>query len=150
MSWIPQIADARPVHHGYRGGGSYNHSYYRPYYHSYYRPYYYSYSVPYYTPSYSYYYYSPSYYSTPSYQTTVVTLADNYFQPRTIQVVPGTKVRFVNGGGHEHTVTSDSGLWDSGPMSPGGSYSVTFTQPGTYTFHCNFHNGMTGTIIVGY
>ena len=63
---------------------------------------------------------------------------------------PGAQGSLGNPGRHNHTVTSDKGLWDSGPIPPGGSYSVTFTQPGTYTYHCNNHKGMTGTIMVGY
>ncbi len=32
---------------------------------------------------------------------------------------------------------------------PNTSYAVVFTKPGTYSYHCDIHNYMTGTIIVG-
>jgi plastocyanin len=35
------------------------------------------------------------------------------------------------------------------PQPPGWSASCTFDTPGTYTFHCDMHPAMTGTIVVG-
>ena len=42
-------------------------------------------------------------------------------------------------------------LVNSGPMMPGQSFSLTFTQAGTYQYHCLFHDdteNMIGTIVV--
>jgi plastocyanin len=42
-------------------------------------------------------------------------------------------------------------LVNSGPLFPGQSFSLTFTTPGTYTYHCLFHDdteNMTGTVVV--
>jgi plastocyanin len=47
-----------------------------------------------------------------------------------------------------HTVTSDTGVWDSGTLATGQSYSHTFDQPGTYPYHCAIHPFMKATIIV--
>jgi plastocyanin len=48
-----------------------------------------------------------------------------------------------------HTTTSDTGVWDSGNVNPGGSYSHTFTQAGSFPYHCNVHpTQMKGTVIV--
>jgi plastocyanin len=84
---------------------------------------------------------------------TVVTvgLYDNYFQPRTLNVQPGTTVKWVNYGRHTHTVTANNASWDSGDIAPGESYSATFRQPGTYNYHCHHHTQqrMEGTIVVG-
>ncbi|MGI0090172.1 MAG: cupredoxin domain-containing protein [Nitrososphaerales archaeon] len=33
-------------------------------------------------------------------------------------------------------------------MNPGSNFSVTFTVPGTYQYHCNIHPWMNGIIIV--
>lgn len=43
-----------------------------------------------------------------------------------------------------------SSLINSGVILPGGSYSLTFTKAGTYTYYCLFHDdtGMVGTITV--
>jgi plastocyanin len=72
------------------------------------------------------------------------------FKPKSITVAPGTTVRWVNQGKERHTVTSRDGLFDSGPMAPGSTYSYEFTKPGTYEYFCRPHEkaGMTGTVIV--
>jgi plastocyanin len=36
----------------------------------------------------------------------------------------------------------------SGTLANGAAYQFTFTQPGTFTYHCTIHPSMTGTIIV--
>jgi hypothetical protein len=65
-----------------------------------------------------------------------------------IIVKTGTTVSWQNKDNTQHTTTSDSpGVWDSGILSPGQSFSVTFNSTGTYTYHCNIHP-MTGTIEV--
>jgi plastocyanin len=57
-------------------------------------------------------------------------------------------VRWTNNGRHRHTVTSYDGRTDSGELAPGSSYTVTFTRPGTYPYHCRLHPGMRGTVVV--
>jgi plastocyanin len=75
--------------------------------------------------------------------------SDDYFEPGTVKVQPGTTVKWVNNGKHKHTVTSNDGRWDSGDLAPGATYSVTFTRPGTFSYFCRHHKGMKGTIVVG-
>ncbi len=73
------------------------------------------------------------------------------FQPDTIVINVGDTVMWTNTStGIPHTTTSDTGLWDSGTMNPGATFSHTFTAPGTYLYHCTFHVnlGMVGSIIV--
>jgi len=74
---------------------------------------------------------------------------DDYFQPGTINVPPGTVIRFVNYGRHTHTVTSKDGQWDSGDLQPGYVYTARFVYPGTYYYYCRHHKGMQGTVVVG-
>jgi plastocyanin len=87
----------------------------------------------------------------PARPTTTMTVGvnDNSFEPKTINVQPGTTVRWVNQGKHTHTMTSRDGRWDSGDVPPGASYSATFQNPGTYHYYCRHHQGMEGTIVVG-
>jgi|GEM_PF-3102603 plastocyanin len=84
-------------------------------------------------------------------QNTVV-IQNSQFIPSTIQVTPGTIVTWMNQDSVAHTVTSDSTttaeVWDSGNLSPGQSYSRTFTQQGTYPYHCNTHLVMRGVVQV--
>jgi plastocyanin len=77
-----------------------------------------------------------------------VTIANFSFQPGTISVPVGTTVTWQNADSVTHTVTSDSGAFDSGQIPPGGSFSTTFSQPGLYTYHCQIHPSMTGSVMV--
>ncbi len=83
--------------------------------------------------------------------TATVNAYDNYFEPKTINVQPGTTVRFVNRGRHAHTVTAGDDRWDSGNIAPGASYTVTFQRPGAYEYYCRHHTDdrMRGTVTVG-
>jgi plastocyanin len=78
-----------------------------------------------------------------------VWIYDNFFSPATLLVPAGTTVRWINYGFHTHTVTAQSGAWESGPVRRGAEFSLTFTEPGTYRYSCRFHPGqMAGTITV--
>jgi hypothetical protein len=39
-------------------------------------------------------------------------------------------------------------MWNSGVLSPGASYSVTFNTPGTFAYRCMIHPFMMGTVTV--
>ena len=48
-----------------------------------------------------------------------------------------------------HTVTSNmAGLFDSGDMGMTIMFKHKFTVPGTYDYHCTYHAGMNGKVIV--
>lgn len=70
------------------------------------------------------------------------------FSPASITIQAGTKITWRNKDGMTHTVTSDSGVFDSGNIPANGSYSYTFATPGSYPYHCNIHTGMTGVVTV--
>lgn len=75
------------------------------------------------------------------------------FNPSTLQVTVGTKVTWTNADSVSHSTTSDTGIWDSGLLGNGASFSYTFTQAGTYPFYCKPHGGpggkgMSGVITV--
>ena len=79
-----------------------------------------------------------------------VTTAGLTFQPRSVAAQVGTTVMWTINSAGTHTVTSDTGLFDSGNLTQGGTFSFSFNKPGTYNYHCTFHAGvgMVGTITV--
>ena len=78
----------------------------------------------------------------------MVSIADFVFQPSSTTVGVGTTVTWKNNGSVGHTVTSTSGLFDSGYIPPGGTYQFTFVTAGNYAYHCSIHTFMTGTVVV--
>ena len=75
------------------------------------------------------------------------------FSPASLTIKAGTTVIWKNTTAAPHTVTSDDGKsFDSGTSNPivaqTGTFSFTFTTPGTYHYHCEIHPFMKATIIV--
>jgi plastocyanin len=72
------------------------------------------------------------------------------FVPDTVVVVIGVNntVTWVNDDIAPHTVTSTTGAFNSGNISPGTGWAYTFTAPGTYTYFCSYHTWMKGTVVV--
>ncbi|HXR84670.1 MAG TPA: cupredoxin domain-containing protein [Hanamia sp.] len=69
--------------------------------------------------------------------------------PATVTIKQGSTVTWHNKDGIAHTVTSDDATtFDSGTLPAGSSFSYTPNTAGTYSYHCNFHSGMKGTLIV--
>jgi plastocyanin len=79
--------------------------------------------------------------------TTSVDIQRSSFSPPTITINVGDTVTWMNTDSIPHTTTSSTGLWDSGSMAPGASFSHTFTQAGTFSYVCTFH-GFAGSVIV--
>jgi plastocyanin len=77
-----------------------------------------------------------------------VQVVDFEFQPASLTIPAGATVTWTNVGQRSHTVSADDGSFDSGRLDPGETFSHTFAEPGTYTYHCGFHPEMQGTIIV--
>ncbi len=70
------------------------------------------------------------------------------FADPAIHIRAGEQITWVNHDSIAHTVTSDQGLWASGDIDPGKSFSLMLKQPGQYRYHCSNHPFMTGTITV--
>ncbi|MBV8196371.1 MAG: cupredoxin domain-containing protein [Candidatus Dormibacteraeota bacterium] len=73
------------------------------------------------------------------------------FTPQTATVPVGQVVQWTNTGMTMHTITFDSSSASclSDPSFTGGAtWSVTFSAPGTYSYHCTIHPQMTGTLTV--
>jgi len=81
--------------------------------------------------------------------TTNVTFQNFSFTPQSVTIQVGDTVVWTNGGG-VHTVTGDGADPFCGPNPVPVSCSETFTNAGTFPYHCNFHQlfGMVGTVIV--
>jgi len=47
-----------------------------------------------------------------------------------------------------HNVIANNGAFNSGDIAPGAAFQFTFTQAGTYTYHCSYHASMSGVVIV--
>jgi plastocyanin len=77
-----------------------------------------------------------------------VKIVDFAFRPRVTDVSRGTRVRWTNRGSVSHTTTSNGGIWDSGSIAPGGTFSRVFRNAGTFRFHCTIHPDMKGKIVV--
>jgi hypothetical protein len=76
------------------------------------------------------------------------TLLNYSFVPDTIRAKAGQTITWYNIDTAFHTVTAADGSWDSGKMLYGFSFSQKFDAPGTYEFKCNFHQRMTGRVVV--
>lgn len=77
-----------------------------------------------------------------------VSIKNFAFSPVSLTVKVGTKVSWTNNDSVTHTVTADKGAFNSGPLTPGSTFSFTFTKAGTYSYHCNIHPSMMATIVV--
>jgi amicyanin len=77
-----------------------------------------------------------------------VEIADFAFMPQVLTIQVGDTVTWTNLDQVEHTATSTAGDFDSGLLGQNESYSVTFTEPGTYSYLCTPHPSMTGQIVV--
>ena len=80
-----------------------------------------------------------------------VVMKDLDFGPMKLSVKKGTEVTFSNQDTARHTVTFDDSANTSASsqlIAPGDSYKHTFTQAGTYTYHCTPHPFMKAVIEV--
>ncbi|MGH2681825.1 MAG: cupredoxin domain-containing protein [Actinomycetota bacterium] len=86
-------------------------------------------------------------------QAAAVSIQDDVFVPRRVEVEAGGTVVWQHVGQRPHTVTASDGSFDSGNMESGESFSRAFSQPGTYSYYCRFHgsasgSGMAGVVVV--
>ena len=82
--------------------------------------------------------------------TSNVSEVENSYLLPNVTILLGDTVTWTNNGMVPHTTTSDAGLWDSGTMFPGKTFSHTFKSAGIFAYGCSFHKqmGMRGKIIV--
>jgi YVTN family beta-propeller protein len=77
-----------------------------------------------------------------------VSISKFAFMPASVTISAGQSVTWTNMDPLTHTVTADDKSWDSGQVTPTATFSHTFSQPGTYTYHCSIHPFMTATVVV--
>jgi len=78
-----------------------------------------------------------------------VDIVEFSFSPDPVDVSIGDTVTWTNQGTVPHTATAeDRGVLQSGPISPGDSFSQVLSQAGEFPYFCEFHPNMHGTIIV--
>jgi plastocyanin len=69
------------------------------------------------------------------------------YNPGTYQVAPGQNVHWCWNEGN-HSVTSNTGAFNSGVLDSGATFDHAFATAGTYTYHCSVHGSMVATIVV--
>jgi plastocyanin len=78
-----------------------------------------------------------------------VDIANFQFTPAEVTIPAGTEVVWTNNDTDVHSIVSDGDMFASSEVfEPGESYSVVFTEPGTYPYICGVHPFMMGTITV--
>lgn len=76
-----------------------------------------------------------------------VSMEDATFLPDPMEIMVGESIEWVNMDDEAHTVTFDELDVDE-MVPPQGRTSVSFTEPGEFTYFCQFHPEMMGTVIV--
>jgi plastocyanin len=81
----------------------------------------------------------------------VVVIRNFTFTPAQVHVAAGQKVTWVNceaPGSDSHTSTADAGKWASPILASGAVFTTDFTNAGTFSYHCQIHPGMVGSVVV--
>jgi plastocyanin len=77
-----------------------------------------------------------------------VKIVEFTYQPDPVTVQVGGKVIWQNEDTAPHTATADDGSFDTGTLERGKIKSETFKQAGTFTYYCEIHPDMHGTVEV--
>lgn len=79
-----------------------------------------------------------------------VEISNFAYSPANLSVKKGTTVTWTNKDSVTHTVTSDdaSGPLNSGDIESDETFSFTFSEVGTFAYHCAPHPQMKGTVTV--
>jgi plastocyanin len=77
-----------------------------------------------------------------------VKIVEFVYGPDPVTVQTGGKVIWQNEDTAPHTATADDGSFDTGTIEQGKIKSETFKQAGTFTYFCEIHPTMHGTVEV--
>lgn len=70
------------------------------------------------------------------------------YSPASLTVPVNTTVTWINMDTTPHTVSGDNGLFESGSIGASQKFSYTFTNTGTFSYHCSIHLAVKAKIIV--
>jgi plastocyanin len=85
---------------------------------------------------------------TPAVETITVRIDGMRFNPEKITVKPGTTVTWIHGSQMPHTVSGNADGLRSSTLYKGQQYSHTFNTSGSYSYFCELHPSMTGSVVV--
>lgn len=79
--------------------------------------------------------------------------SDWCYSPSKVTTAVGNTITWINEDSGFHTVTSgyydsSDGMFDSGHIDPGKTFSYTFAKSGDFHYYCNLHPWMEGTVTV--
>jgi plastocyanin len=77
-----------------------------------------------------------------------VEIVDFLYDPEPAEVAVGGKVIWQNMDSAPHTATADDGSFDTGTLEEGKLKSESFKEAGTYSYFCEIHPTMKGTVEV--
>ena len=77
-----------------------------------------------------------------------VEIVDFAYDPDPVTIEEGGKVIWINRDSAPHTATADDGSFDTGTLDEGKLKSENFKEPGEYTYFCEIHPTMHGTVEV--
>jgi plastocyanin len=77
-----------------------------------------------------------------------VQIVEFTYEPDPVVVQAGGKVIWQNEDTAPHTATADDGSFDTGTIEKGKIGSATFKEAGTFTYFCEIHPTMHGTVEV--
>jgi plastocyanin len=77
-----------------------------------------------------------------------VQIVEFSYEPDPVVIQVGGKVTWQNEDTAPHTATADDGSFDTGTIEKDKLGSATFKEPGTFTYHCEIHPTMHGTVEV--
>ena len=77
-----------------------------------------------------------------------VEIVDFAYDPDPVTIQTGGKVIWINRDATPHTATAEDGAFDTGTLEQDKLKSENFKEPGTYSYICEIHPTMHGTVEV--
>ncbi len=78
-----------------------------------------------------------------------ISIKGGKYRPKNVTIKVGSSLTWTNNDTVQQSVTSDApGLFDSGPIAPGATWSYTFSKAGVFPYHSTAATGVYGTVTV--